>query len=127
MPAPPSVTVWFNPRCSKCRRARELLEERGISVQYRLYMEDPPSREEAAELMALLELSDPAGMMRSKEAAWKELALENAGPEGRLEALLRNPLLLERPIVVAEGRAVIARPPEKLLQLLEDGRDAAAP
>ncbi|MFQ5749391.1 MAG: arsenate reductase (glutaredoxin) [Planctomycetota bacterium] len=126
MSGSPTVTVWFNPRCSKCRQARDLLEERGIAAEYRLYLENPPSREEAQKLQALLGLSDPAGMMRAKESAWKELGLEKAGPAARLEALLQHPVLLERPIVAAGGRAVVARPPEKLLDLFEDRSGSCA-
>jgi len=127
MPAPSPVTVWFNPRCSKCRKARELLEQRGIAAEYRLYLEAPPSREEARELQAFLGLSDPAEMMRAKEAVWTEFCLGEAGPEARLEALIRHPVLLERPIVVAGGRAVIARPPERLFDLFEnDGGSPAS-
>jgi arsenate reductase len=69
--------------------------------------------------MKQLEISDPRQMMRTGEDAYAELGLADAGADALLEAIATHPILLERPIVVNDGRAVIARPPERLLELLE--------
>ncbi len=110
--------VWFNPRCSKCRGLRALLEERGVEAEYRHYLEQPPTAAELEQLRGLLGLDDPAPMIRSKEAAFAELGLEGAEPERLLAAVAERPELLERPVLVRGGKAVIARPPEKALELL---------
>ena len=112
------ITVYFNPRCSKCRKLRELLEERGVAARYRLYLEEPPTVEELGSLLEKLGVEDPAAIMRSKEAAWSELGLRAADAAKRLAALAQHPQLLERPILVRGQRAVVARPPEKALELL---------
>jgi len=114
------TTVYYNPRCSKCRQALAILNERGIEPELREYLQDPPRREELEELMTLLGTDDPRSFVRSKESAFAELGLADAEAGAVLEAISDHPALLERPIVVRAGRAVVARPPELLLDILED-------
>ncbi|MBC8329659.1 MAG: arsenate reductase (glutaredoxin) [Planctomycetes bacterium] len=109
--------VWFNPSCSKCRAVRELLEGRGIEAEYREYLDLPPNRQELDQLRAALGLDDPAPMLRRGDSAYAELGLEGAAPGRLLDAIVAHPALLERPVVVRGGRAVIARPPERALEL----------
>lgn len=110
--------VYFNPRCSKCRTLRGMLEERGIEADYFEYLERAPSLEELERAMAALGLSDARGMMRTKEPLYAELGLDGADRSALLQAMLEHPVLIERPILLRGGRAVIARPPEKALDLL---------
>jgi arsenate reductase len=113
------VCVLFNGACSKCRGARDLLAERGVDAVYREYLVDTPDRAELERIMGLLGIDDPRAMMRPGEAAYAELGLANAGKAELLDAIVAHPILLERPIIVRGDRAVIARPPERLLELLE--------
>lgn len=119
------VCVLFNPSCSKCRAVRETLAERHVEADYVAYLEAVPSRAELETLVRKLGLASPRGMMRAGEAVYRELGLAEADDERLYEAMLAHPILIERPIVVRGERAVIARPPEKLLELL-DG-EASAP
>jgi len=111
------VLVYFNPNCSKCRGARDLLGEKGVEADYFRYLEDAPTREELERVMGLLRIDDPRKMMRTGEAVYKEQGLASAEREELLEAMTKHPILIERPIVIRGDRAVIARPPEKLLDL----------
>jgi len=110
-------TLWFNPRCSKCRRALELLQEAGIEPRLRRYLELPPS---AAELEALLaKLPQPRAAVRTGEPEYPALKLPEGASRAELaKALSGQPRLLERPILEAGDRAVVARPPELVLELV---------
>ncbi|MDP9393099.1 MAG: arsenate reductase (glutaredoxin) [Actinomycetota bacterium] len=114
------VTVWYNPRCSKCRGADALLAEHGVSAEKLRYLDDPPSRAEIERVLALLGLEDPRGMMRTGEPVYRELGLADATRDELLDAMTTHPVLIERPIVVRADRAVVARPPERLLELLDE-------
>lgn len=111
-------TLYFNPSCSKCRTAASILQERGVDPEVVRYLDTPPTVEELRRLMGMLGIDDPRAMMRTGEPVYSELGLADAGPEALLEAIAGHPILLERPILVVGGRAVIARPPERLLELL---------
>ena len=113
-----SSQIYFNPSCSKCRSAQAILDENDIEAEVVPYLDVPPSRADLEHLMDLLGLVDPRGMMRTGEAVYAELALEDKGPTELLDAIVDHPILLERPIFVHDGRAVIGRPPERLLELL---------
>ena len=112
-----SITVWFHSSCSKCRALQGLLEERGREFEARYYLDSPPDKDEIEELLALLGMSDPIELMRKKETAFALLAIEDMDREARMEALSSHPELLERPILVWGDKALVARPPEKALEL----------
>ena len=114
-------TIWANPRCSKSRGAEQLLAERGIVPQRVLYLDDPPSRAELEAVLVKLGTDDPRVLVRAGEPEYA--GLETAGRDDLLAALVRHPRLIERPVVVRGDRAVIARPPERLLELLEERQD----
>lgn len=114
------VRIWFNPRCSKCRGADELLRERGIDPEVVRYLDDPPTRPELERVLSLLGTDDPRDMMRTKEPVYGELGLDGADRDQLLDAMVEHPILIERPIVIRDDHAVIARPPERLLELLDD-------
>jgi len=113
-----TVTVWFNPACSKCRGVKALLEERGIEANYRLYLEQAPNVEEIEDLLS--KLGDPEAMLllRAKDPSFVEQNLADATPAARIEASCKTPSLINRPIVVCGERAIIARPPELALEVL---------
>lgn len=114
------TTVWFNPSCSKCRGARDLLAEQGVEASYVQYLDDTPSREEVERVLGLLGFDDPRRMMRTGERVYGELGLgdPSVDRDQLLDAMVTNPILIERPIVIRGDRAVIGRPPERLLELL---------
>src|SRR5712691_2373057 len=94
------VTVWFNPRCSKCRTAQGLLQERGVDADYVRYLDAAPSRAELERVLGLLGTDDPTDIARRGEARWKELGLATASRDEILDAMAANPILIERPIVI---------------------------
>jgi arsenate reductase len=121
------VIVWYNPRCSKCRGAEQLLAEYGVPAQKVFYLDDPPSRAEITRVLALLGATDPRALMRTAEPRYRELRLAEANPDELIDAMTRHPELIQRPVVIWADRAVIARPPELLLPLLETGPGPASP
>ena len=112
-------TVWFNPSCSKCRGTRDLLAERGVDADYVRYLDDTPSRAEIERVMGLLGIDDPRAMMRTGEEVYTALGLAAADRDRLLDAMVEHPILIERPIVIRGSRAVIGRPPERVLELLD--------
>ncbi len=114
------LRVYFNPRCSKCREARGLLDDRGVEADYVRYLEESPSREELEKVMALLGVDDPRAMMRTGEAVYAELGLAGADRDALLDAMVAHPILIQRPIVIRGDKAVVARPPERLLALFDE-------
>ncbi len=115
-----AYVIWHNPRCSKSRGALRILEEAGVPLEIRLYLEQPPSVAELEEVMRRLQIDDPRAMMRTKEAEYRELGLRNPGcsRERLLQAMAEHPRLVERPIILHAGSAVIGRPPERVRELL---------
>jgi arsenate reductase len=113
-----SSQIYFNPSCSKCRSAQAILDEHHIEAEVVRYLDVPPTRADLERLMALLGIDDPRLMMRTGEPVYAELALEQTGPAELLEAIAAHPILLERPIFVYDGRAVVGRPPARVLELL---------
>lgn len=111
--------IYFNPKCSTCRTVDGVLEEHGIDAEQVRYLDDAPDRIELQGLMMLLGIKDPREMMRKKEPIYSELNLDAADSETLLAAITKHPVLLERPILVRGRRAVIARPPERALELLD--------
>ncbi|MDQ1404044.1 MAG: hypothetical protein QOG03_2360 [Actinomycetota bacterium] len=113
------VTVWFNPSCSKCRGARDLLDERGQSCELVPYLQDGPTAAEIRRVAGLLGLESVRGMMRAGESIYADLGLATADDDTLVAAMVEHPILIERPIIIKGDRAVIGRPPERLLELLD--------
>lgn len=113
-----TLTLYHNPRCSKSREALSLLEARGADVAVRRYLDEPLS---LVELRALsLRLEGPIeALVRSNEAQWKALGLDAPSDEQRLAAISDHPRLMQRPILDRGDRAIIGRPPEAILALLD--------
>lgn len=114
------VVVWYNPRCSKCQGVDELLAAHGVSAERLRYLDQPPSREEILRVLALLDADDPKVMMRTRETRFSEEGLADASADELVAAMTKFPELIQRPIVIRQDRAVIARPPELLLSLLDE-------
>ena len=114
------TAVYFNPACSNCRTAQAILQERGVDADYVRYLDKAPERSELERVLALLGSDDPRVMMREKEPVYSELGLAGAGRDELLDAMVAHPILIQRPIVIRGDRAVIARPPDRLLELLDD-------
>lgn len=113
------AVLYHNPRCSKSRAALALLEEHGVDLEVVRYLETPPDEATLRELLGQLGLT-PLELMRRGEARYRELGLKAAdvSDDQRVRAMAENPILIERPIFIAGGKAVIGRPPERVLDLL---------
>lgn len=112
-----SVVVWHNPRCSKSRQTMELLEEKGVEAEVVKYLEVSQSVESIKDVLKKLNIS-ARDLMRTKEDEYKSLGLKDETDEDKLiEAMATHPKLIERPIVIKGNKAVLGRPPEKVLEL----------
>jgi arsenate reductase len=110
--------LWFDARCSACKRALELLRARGIEPVLRRFLEEPPSPEELFELLARLGAS-PGEVAREDADEYQALRLSRRTPDEELvRAIAQHPRILERPILVVGERALLARPPERVLELV---------
>ncbi|MBA4743313.1 MAG: arsenate reductase (glutaredoxin) [Azoarcus sp.] len=114
------MRIYHNPRCSKSRGVLALLEENGITPEIIHYLDTPPTREELVALLARLGMQPSELVRRGEEICKSEYAGRDMSEDDWLDAMLTHPVLIERPIVVAGERAVIGRPPVKVLELLGD-------
>lgn len=114
-----NVTIYHNPRCSKSRQALQLLRERGVEPTVVPYLEKPPGATELRKILGLLK-KKPREIIRKNEDPYKNLGLENprVSDATLIKAMAKHPILIQRPIVVSGAKAVIARPPETLLDIL---------
>lgn len=115
-----AVTIFHNPKCSKSRAALGILTERGVAHTVVEYLRTPPDRATLERILALL--GGPPGALLRRDARYRELGFTEADHATREQVvglLLRHPELMERPVVVAGDRAVLGRPPERVLDLLE--------
>lgn len=110
-----ACVIYHNPRCSKSRQALELLQNNHINPIIVEYLKDPISREQLFELRSHFDLRD---FVRTDEPVFKTRALALENEANVLEAMLKEPILMQRPIVTYNGKAIIARPPEKILELM---------
>ncbi|HEB96150.1 MAG TPA: arsenate reductase (glutaredoxin) [Sedimenticola thiotaurini] len=114
-----TTEIYHNPRCSKSRQTLKLLQERGVEPTVIKYLETPPDRDQLARILDLLGL-EPRELMRRKEKEYRELGLDDPAltRDQLIQAMVEHPRLIERPIVIRDGRAALGRPPEKVLELL---------
>jgi arsenate reductase len=113
------ITIYHNPRCSKSRATLELLKTEGRDPRLVEYLKEPPTAKTLDAILDMLGM-EPRDLMRTKEKEYREAGLDNPGL-GRAEliaAMIEHPRLIERPIVIANGKAAIGRPPEKVLEIL---------
>lgn len=115
---PETLRIYYNPRCSKCRATAALVAERGYATELVEYLLMPPGKEELRDLLHKLGMK-PFELVRTGEDDFKQhYAGRTLSDEEWLDALVAHPILIERPIVVRGDKAVLARPPEKVLELL---------
>ena len=114
-----SVKIFHNPRCSKSRMTLQLLNDRDIEPDVIEYLQTPPNAQELGEILTLLKIQ-PRQLMRTHEQEYKDnnLADESLSREQLIEAMVKFPKLIERPIVITNGKAAIGRPPESILEIL---------
>ena len=114
-----SVKIYHNPRCSKSRQTLALLEDQGIKPEIIEYLNTPPDAATLKKILKLLGLK-PRELMRNKETVYKELKLDSdkLSDEQLIAAMVKHPILIERPIVLANKKAVLGRPPENVLEIL---------
>lgn len=113
------VTIYHNPRCSKSRQTLELLRERGIEPTIVEYLKTPPDEQTIKKLLKLLHMA-PRDLMRKGEQAYRDGGLDRTAlsDDVLIRAMAEQPILIERPIVVVDGKAALGRPPENVLGLL---------
>lgn len=113
------IILYHNPRCSKSRETLAILREHHIEPVIIEYLETPPSQQELKKIVKLLDM-DPRELMRKKESAYKTEKLDNPTltDDQLIAAMAKNPILIERPIVIAGNKAVIGRPPENVLEII---------
>ena len=114
-----TVTIYHNPRCSKSRATLALLEENGVAPEVVEYLETPPSKAELSNILDRLGMQ-PRELIRKKEEPYKALNLadESLDRDALIDAMIENPILIERPVVVNEGKYALGRPPENVLRIL---------
>lgn len=113
------ITIYHNPRCSKSRATLAILEEKALNPTVIKYLDQAPSTEQLSHILSLLGLQ-ARELMRQGEAAYKENQLDDPtlSEAALIEAMVANPILIERPIVLANGQARIGRPPESVLEIV---------
>lgn len=114
-----ATRIFHNPRCSKSRQTLELLQQKGIEPEIIRYLETPPTEQELLHILDLLGC-EPRELMRTKEAEYREQRLDNPelSRKDLVRAMVNTPKLIERPVVLANGKAAIGRPPENVLDIL---------
>ncbi len=114
-----AVSILHNPRCSKSRATLQLLQDRGVEPEIILYLDNPPDAHQLEKILAALGLS-PRELMRKGEQEYRELGLDNPALKNSdlVAAMVATPRLIERPIVIANGKAAVGRPPESVLDIL---------
>ena len=114
------IQIYHNPRCSKSRQTLALLREQGHEPTVIEYLKQAPTKEQLQEIVTLLGMESPRQLMRTKEAEYQEqnLADESLSYDQLLDAIVATPKLMERPVVLANDKARIGRPPESVLEIL---------
>lgn len=113
------ITIFHNPRCSKSRQTLELLHEKSVTPEVVEYLKTPPDYQTIDDILKMLNI-EPRQLMRAGEAEYKEndLANESLSRKQLIEAMVNFPKLIERPIVIKNGKAAIGRPPTAILEIL---------
>ena len=112
------TTIYHNPRCSKSRETLQLLESKGEKLEIVLYLENTPSKKELSDIIKRLGIT-PLALVRKNESIWKEHYKGKELTDNQIiAAMVENPKLIERPIVLKDGKAALGRPPESVLDIL---------
>jgi arsenate reductase len=114
-----NIIIWHNAKCSKSREALAILQENGCENEVVKYLETTPDKQEIKKLLGMLEIS-ARELMRVKEDIYKELKLkEETDDEKLIEAMVLHPKLIERPVIIKDGKAIIGRPPSLVLDFIK--------
>ena len=115
------ITIYHNPRCGKSRQTLALLEARGIQPEVIEYLKTPPDAATLKQILKKLGMN-PRELLRAKEAAYRDAGLDDPAldDETVIKAMIAHPILIERPIVLAGGKAALGRPPENVLAILPE-------
>jgi arsenate reductase len=113
------VTLYYNPRCSKCREGLCMLEDKGIEVEIMEYLKTPPTEKELKDLLKKLGLK-PMDIIRTKEPLFQEKfkGKKHTDVEG-IKIMMKNPILIERPIAIEGNKAIVGRPPKNIFNILK--------
>lgn len=113
------VRIFHNPSCSKCRLTMDILDDKGVDTTVVEYLNTPPNSTELNEILDLLNL-EPRDLMRKHETPYQENNLDNPdlSRDQLINAMINDPILIERPIIINGNKATIGRPPEKVLDIL---------
>ena len=113
------IVIYHNPRCSKSRQTLELLKEQSIKPKIIKYLETPPTADKLKRILKLLGMK-PRDLIRKREKEYKELGLDDEAlsDDELIEAMVEHPRLIERPIIISDGKAALGRPPEQVLDIL---------
>jgi len=114
-----AVTIYHNPRCGTSRKALDLIRAKGIEPTIIEYLQTPPSASELDRILSLLKM-EPRELMRKKEDEYKTLKLDRSELTRKdlISAMVKHPILIERPIVLSKGKAALGRPPENVAAIL---------
>ncbi len=114
-----SVKIYHNPRCSKSRQTLQLLQTQGVEPEIIEYLKTPPTEAELEDILQKLDM-EPRDLMRKKEAEYKATGMDNSDldRDALIKGMVQTPKLIERPIVLANDKAAIGRPPEDVLAIL---------
>jgi len=113
------VTIYHNPRCSKSRQTLQLLRDHGVEPRIVEYLNEPPAAEQLDEILELLGF-EPRQLLRTGESAYLEAGLDDMSlsREQIIRLMVKHPIVIERPVVVVDGKAAVGRPPENVLSIL---------
>ena len=113
------VTIWHNPRCATSRRVLQMIRNKGIEPHVVEYLKTPPSAKEIKAVLAKLKIGG-RDLLRKKEPAYRKEGLDDdrLSDSAAIRAMTDNPVLIERPVVLAGRRAVLARPPERVFEVI---------
>jgi arsenate reductase (glutaredoxin) len=113
------VTLYYNPRCTKCREALCILEDKGIKTEIKEYLKEPPTEKELKSLLSKLGLK-PMNIIRTKEPIFvKKFKGKKYSDAEWIKIMCKNPILIERPIAIEGDKAIVGRPPEKIISILK--------
>jgi len=113
------VTLYYNPRCAKCREALCILEDKGIKPEIKEYLKEPPTEKELKTLLSKLGLK-PMDIIRTKEPLFAEKFKGKKHSDAEwIKIMCKNPILIERPIAIEGDKAIVGRPPEKIISILK--------
>lgn len=112
------IEIYHNPRCGKSREGLQLLEKSGKNFKIIKYLEETPNKQNLEKILKLLKIK-PIELVRTNEKIWKEnFKNTNYSDEELIEVMVKNPILIERPLVINGNKAVIGRPPLKILDII---------